>query len=122
MTRRPLLIAGLLLAMTWPVAAEDDAAKIAFNNHCRTCHSFRKDDNRMGPSMHGIFGAEAGRVPGYRNYSGGLTGVVWDEAMLDKFMADPASISTSTNMMSPPVADAAVRSQIIRFLKSISRP
>ena len=102
-----------------PAAADEDEAKIAFNSHCRTCHSFRAGDNRLGPSLFGIFGARAGEVHGYRGYSGGLTGLVWDEATLDRFIADPAALATSTNMTSPPVADASERRKIIEFLKSI---
>jgi cytochrome c len=121
---RPFPLALLLLAWTHSGAAvaDDDENKIAYNNHCRTCHSFRKDDNRLGPSMYGIFGAQAGQVKGYRGYSGGLVNFTWDEATLDRFIANPASISTGTNMVSPPVADAAERGKIIRFLKSNGAP
>jgi cytochrome c len=72
--------------------------------------------------LYGIFGAKAGQVEGYRGYSGSLTGITWDEEALDKFIANPAAISTSTNMVYPPVAEAAVRKKIIEFLKSISAP
>jgi hypothetical protein len=34
-------------------------------------------------------------------------------------IADPASISTSSNMIFPPVAEAAERKKIIEFLKTI---
>lgn len=123
MSRFTVLVALLFpLAIPGASAAEDDDFKIAFNNHCRTCHSFRKGDNRLGPSMYGIFGAQAGQVEGYRGYSGGLTGFTWDEAALDKFMANPVSVSVGTNMIYPPVADAAERKKIIEFLKSNNAP
>jgi cytochrome c len=119
------LLCVALLVFFVPVgiaAADDDEGKIAFNNHCRTCHSFRKDDNRLGPSMYGIFGAKAGQVKGYRGYSGSLTGITWDESTLDKFIASPSSISTSTNMIFPPVSNAEVRRKIVEFLKSLKDP
>jgi len=126
MSRLTTLVALLALFAGSGVAAagndNDDSPKIAFNNHCRTCHSFKSGDNRLGPSMFGIFGANAGQVAGYRGYSGGLDGITWDEATLDKFIANPTSVSTSTNMIFPPVADAAERRKIIEFLKSISAP
>jgi cytochrome c len=103
-------------------AAEDDGSKIALNNHCRTCHSFKSGDNRLGPSMAGVFGAKAGQVRGYRGYSGGLDGITWDEATPDKFIANPMAVSTSTNMIFPPIADASERRKIIEFLKSIRAP
>jgi cytochrome c len=112
----------LLAAFAGPgtAAAEDDARKLAFNRHCRNCHTFRKGDNRLGPSLYGIVNTKAGQVAGYRGYSGSLTGFTWDEATLDAFIANPASISPNTNMIFPPLADAAVRKKIIEFLKSTS--
>jgi cytochrome c len=121
MPRLTALATLAYLACCFSVArAADDEAKIAFNNHCRTCHSFRSGDNRLGPSMAGIFGAKSGQVAGYRGYSGGLDGITWDEATLDRFISNPMSVSTSTNMVFPPVADAEERKKIIEFLKSIS--
>lgn len=109
----------LVLESTLSMAADADDAKVAFNNHCRTCHSFKPDDNRLGPTVFGIVGARAGQVAGYRGYSGGLTGITWDEATLDHFLADPASVSSSTNMIYPPIANAAERRRIIEFLKTL---
>ena len=121
--RPAILIAVAMLAMHAGVArAEEDDGKIAFNNHCRGCHSFKPGDNRLGPSMFAIVGARAGEVSGYRGYSGGLTGVMWDEATLDRFIADPMSVSPNTNMTSPPVLDAAERRKIIAFLKTLKSP
>ena len=101
-------------------AAEDDEGVTAFNNHCRNCHSVNKGDNRLGPSLYGVFGARAGLVEGYRSYSGSLTGVTWDEATLDKFIANPAAVAASTTMIYPAVGDHAERKRIIAFLKSIN--
>jgi len=118
---RSARVTTLLLFLAWsvPAAADTDPA-VAFNTHCRTCHSSRPGDHRLGPSLAGIFGAKAGTAKEYRGYSGALSGLTWDEATLDRFIADPASLATSTNMIYPPVADASERAKIITFLKSIS--
>ncbi len=122
MSRLGALVAVLIPLAIPGVSAAGDDPGIAFNTHCRNCHSMKKGDNRLGPSMYGIFGAPAGQVEGYRGYSGGLTGFTWDEVTLDKFMANPVSVSASTNMIYPPVADAAERKKIIEFLKSKNAP
>lgn len=123
MSRFTILMALLVsLGCAGIAAAEDDDTKIAFNTHCRNCHSFKKGDNRLGPSLYGILGARAGQVEGYNGYSGSLTGFTWDEATLDKFITNPASVSPNTNMIYPPVADAARRKKIIEFLKSLGPP
>ena len=51
-------------------------------------------------------------------YSGSLTGFTWDEATLDAFIANPKSVSPNTNMIYPPVGDAAERAKIINYLKT----
>lgn len=111
-----------LLAAGWVVhagAAEIDG-EIAFNTHCRNCHSFREGDHRLGPALFGIVGAEAGAQKGFNNYSGALQGFTWDEATLDKLIAQPTAVSPNTTMIYPPVDDAAIRKAIIAFLKTKS--
>jgi cytochrome c len=108
-----------------PVAAlaADEELELAFNDHCRECHSFVKGDNRLGPTLYGIVGRKAGTQPNFA-YSDSLksSDVTWDEATLDKWIADPEAIIPD-NGMSPPypgVADAAIRKKIIAFLKTIT--
>ncbi len=95
--------------------------KTAFNNHCRTCHSVKQGDHRLGPSLYGIYGAEAGSIPGYRNSARGFSesGIIWDESTLDRFIANPDQV-ISNNSMKPysGIADAGVRKEIIEYLKS----
>jgi cytochrome c len=112
-----------LLALVLPVQAADDDLELSFNDHCRECHSFVKDDNRLGPTLHGVVGRKAGSVPGY-GYSQSVkdSGVTWDEVTLDKWIADPDAVIPG-NQMSPPypgVADPTMRKRIIAFLKTIS--
>lgn len=103
-----------------PPAAEEDAGEVAFNTHCRTCHSVKPDDNRLGPTLHGIYGAPAGQVKDFGNYSGQLTAeLTWDDATLDKFIANPSAIASSTTMKPfAGIQDAEQRKLIIGFLKT----
>jgi cytochrome c len=120
MLRQAAFLAFISLgAALSPAAAEEIDGHMSFNNHCRTCHSIRPGDNRLGPSLFGIAGAVAGQVQGYRGYSGGLKGIRWDDATLDRFLANPTSISTSTNMIYPPIANAEERHKIIEYLKTL---
>jgi cytochrome c len=103
--------------------AEDDAGQVAFNTHCRNCHSVKPDDHRLGPSLHNIFGAPAGQAKDFPNYSGSLTpDITWDEATLDKFIADPKSIASNTTMTPfAGIQDTEQRKLIIDYLKSQSK-
>jgi cytochrome c len=101
-----------------------DEGQVAFNTHCRTCHSTKEGDNRLGPSLHNIYGSKAGASAGYSNYSQGLasSGITWDEANLNRFLENPDQVVSSNNMKPyKGISDESVRKQIIEFLKSESR-
>jgi cytochrome c len=100
----------------------DGGGQVAYNNHCRTCHSVKEGDNRLGPTMHGIIGRKAGTVPGYAAYSGAMKGAgfAWDEATLDKFIADPEAVVRNNNMKPyKGLPDAKVRKQIVDYLVAL---
>ena len=103
-------------------AADDGDLEIAFNDHCRECHSFLKDDNRLGPSLYGVVGRKAGTEPGY-GYSESLkdADVVWTAKTLDQWIADPQAVIPG-NAMSPPysgITDPKIRKQIIAYLETL---
>lgn len=98
------------------ISSED--AQIAFNNHCRQCHSTDAGDNRLGPNLNQIIGRKAAAAEGYA-YSDALAGadVTWDAETLDAFIADPESVVPGNNMKPyPGVADADIRARIVAHL------
>jgi cytochrome c len=99
-------------------AGED--GQVAFNNACRTCHTLREGDNRLGPHLHKVIGRKAGSLPNY-GYSGALKGadLTWDKATLDRFIADPDKV-VSGHAMRPygGIASAEERAKIIAFLEA----
>jgi cytochrome c len=115
------LLACALVAPAFGADASAGAGKAAFNNHCRTCHSLKEGDNRLGPSLGGIVGAKAGTRQGYPNYSGAMkgSGITWDEQTLDRFITNPDEV-VPNNSMKPfkGVPDPAARKSIIEALKS----
>jgi cytochrome c len=120
---RPLFAVAACIVLLGPAAAlADEDLEITFNDHCRECHSFLKDDNRLGPSLYGVVGRKAGTEPGYA-YTESMkdSGVVWTPETLDKWIADPGAVIPG-NGMSPPysgITDAAIRQRIVAFLKTL---
>jgi cytochrome c len=112
-----------LLKLAGGVPAEvADGGHTTFNNHCRTCHSTKQGDNRLGPSLYGVFGAKAGSVAGYTNYSQSLlkSGITWNESTLDKYIENPEAVVPNNNMKPfAGIPDSAERQKIIEYLKSI---
>lgn len=84
-----------------PLHGADNAAAQVFNNACRTCHTVRQGDNRLGPNLYRIVGRRAGALPSY-NYSSAMkdAGFVWDEDKLARFIARPDDVVPG-NAMKP---------------------
>ena len=114
---------ALLASFASALAAEEqgDDGQVAYNNACRTCHSFKEGDNRLGPTLHGVVGRKAGSVEGFA-FSPAMksAGITWDEANLDKFIANPEAV-VNGNGMKPfgGVADAGERKKIVDYLKTL---
>ena len=113
-----------LLASLAPVAAaqeESDEGQVAFNNSCRTCHSFKAGDNRLGPSLHGIVGRKAGSMEGFA-FSSAMkgSGLTWDASNLDQFIENPDKV-VHGNGMKPfgGIADAGERKKIVDYLGTL---
>lgn len=118
---RLLSIGSALLLLPAFASAEADKGQLAFNNACRTCHSVKEGDNRLGPSLHGILGNKAASSKGYAAYSAALrnSGIVWDEKTLDAFIANPEKVVPNNNMKPySGINDPEVRRQIVAYLKS----
>lgn len=70
---------------------------------CRACHQVGDSaKNRVGPVLNGIVGAPAGAVDGFK-YSTALSamaddGLVWDDASLRAFLANPKGFMKGTKM------------------------
>jgi cytochrome c len=110
-----------LIALNADVLGQDDG-QVAFNNACRTCHTLRDGDNRLGPNLHKIFGRRAGSLPNY-GYSSAMkdNDLVWDKATLDRFIANPDQVVSGNNMKPyGGLTSAEERAKIIAFLEAKS--
>ena len=114
------LVAGFGCALAQEKPSDTDDGQLAFNNACRTCHTLREGDNRLGPSLHKVVGRKSASVPGY-GYSGAMrdADIVWDKATLDRFIADPEQVVRGHNMKPyGGVAKAEERARIIAYLEA----
>jgi cytochrome c len=83
---------------------------------CLACHALQYD--RTGPRHCGLFGRKAGSVPGF-DYSEAMkrSGIVWNAATLDRFLADPLGTVPGTTMGYAGIADARERADLIAYLR-----
>ena len=110
-------------------AAQDTVAargRAVFEARCASCHTLAPGDEGLpGPSLAGLIGRRVAGDPGY-DYSPALhaaaaRGLVWDAAMLDRFLADPEAMFPGLWMGENGVRDAADRAAVVRFLADASR-
>ena len=107
--------------------AEGDAARgeRAFQR-CYSCHSVDPAETELpGPNLAGVAGRRAASRGDF-DYSpamreAGRRGLVWDEATLDAFLADPAAAVPGTAMGFPGLRNEADRRDAIAYLKA-ARP
>ena len=86
---------------------------------CSVCHAVQEGRNLVGPHLAGVVGRRAGSVAG-ANYSPALreSGLVWTEANLDRYLADPAAVVPG-GIMPAPGLTAAQRREVIDYLASL---
>lgn len=110
----------LLAALAVESGEKGDAAgRAAFENRCTGCHAL--DHEKVGPRLAEVVGRKAGAVSGFP-YSDAVknSGVVWDEAILDKWLTDPETVIPD-NDMTFRLDNSSERSAIIAFLKETSK-
>lgn len=100
-------------------ASAANAAPAAFAI-CKSCHAVEKDKHLIGPSLFGVFGTKAGDVAGY-SFSAAMkaSGLTWDEATLDSFLANPMKVVPGTRMTYAGQSDPAKRKEIIEYMKTL---
>jgi len=126
LTTTRLLLAGAmaLLAHTTlfaqgALAAGDPASGEKVFKKCAVCHSLEEGTNKVGPSLHGIFGRTAGHVDGFK-YSKVMaeSGIVWDESTIDAYLADPKGYLPKNRMAFAGLKKETDRADLIAYLKA----
>jgi len=89
---------------------------------CMACHSVKPGEHMTGPSLAGIGNRKAGTVSDFLRYSDALkeSGVVWNRANLDKWLANPERFMPGNSMTFPGLQKPADRQDLIAYLKAVS--
>ncbi|GAB4517555.1 MAG: cytochrome c family protein [Amphiplicatus sp.] len=93
---------------------------------CAICHASAPpgtpagDMRLVGPSLWGVYGQPAARLDGYA-YTKAMreADIVWDEATLDAFIANPQAVVRGTRMSYAGEPDPETRAAIIAYLKTL---
>lgn len=102
-----------------------DRGKAIFVRQCAACHFVEKDrGDPLGANLEGFFGRPAGSEKTYQTqYSSALknSGLTWDAATLDKWLAYPAGLIPGTRMAGfPGLSSETQRADVIAYLSTLT--
>ena len=123
---RPLLIGCTLsLAVAGSALAQDAANGEKIFKKCAACHVVNEAKNKVGPSLHGVFGRTAGTVEGFKYSESmiqhGKDGLVWSSETISEYLADPKGFIPKNKMAFPGLKKPEERADVIAYLEQATK-
>ena len=119
----PLLLAlAFAIAPALAAAAGDAKRGAQVFRQCMACHSTTPGEHLTGPSLAHAYGRKSASADGFLRYSEALkkSGLVWNEATLDKWLADPQALVRGTSMTFPGLKAGKDRLDVAQFLRAVA--
>lgn len=90
---------------------------------CRACHKMAEGKHGVGPSLNGIFGQPAAKVAGFTKSSKAMkkSGLTWDQATLEQFLAKPRKMVKGTKMSFAGLKKEKDRKAVIAYIRANSK-
>ncbi len=113
------MLAGMSAGQARAGGDPANGAKI-FKLKCVICHSTQVGQNKVGPSLAGVFGRKDATAPNY-SYSEAMknSGLTWDAATLDSYLAGPRAKVPGTKMTFAGLSKESDRADIIAYLSTL---
>lgn len=113
------MILVLALAPLPAMAADPNKGKELYQK-CVACHSEQASGSDVGPNLKGVFGRKAGGLDDFR-YSNAMrrAEIVWDEASLKDFIANPQGKIKGNRMPFSGFASPGEIDDVVAYLKTL---
>ena len=111
---------GMTLAANTAYATGDPEAGKQVFKQCALCHTTEAGKNKIGPSLFGVIGREAGSLPNY-NYSDAMKNFKqkWTPELLHTYLEDPRKLVPGTKMIFPGLKKPEDRDNVIAYLETL---
>jgi cytochrome c2 len=125
MLRALLIGCSLSLAAAGAATAQDAANGEKIFKKCAACHVVNEAKNKVGPSLHGVFGRTAGTVEGFKYSESmiqhGKDGLVWTAETISEYIADPKGYIPKNKMAFPGIKKPEERADVIAYLEQATQ-
>lgn len=112
-----LVTVGIGTLATGAAAQDADAGKKVFAK-CMPCHNVDKPQNKVGPTLLGLFGRTAGTVEGFKYSDANKnSGIVWTAEVLNEYLVDPKAYMPGTRMVFAGLKKDEDRANLIAYLE-----
>jgi cytochrome c len=113
----------ILMALAQGAFAAGDAKRGAqVFQACMACHSVAEGEHLTGPSLAHAWNRKAGSAPGFQRYSDAMkrANLVWDDATLDKWLANPEAFVPGTSMTFAGLGQQKDRLDVAAYLQAVA--
>jgi cytochrome c len=115
----------IALGFNGPDGAErmgDPANGAKVFRQCQACHVLEPGQNRVGPTLHGIFGRTAGTVEGFKySEANKSSGKVWSAETMFTYLENPRASIPGTIMAFAGLKKEQDRLDVIAYIKQQSK-
>lgn len=113
-------VAAMMLPAGASLAQDADAGQKVFNK-CRACHVADKEQNRVGPTLYGVFGRQSGSVEGF-NYSDAMKNadITWTDETIAEYLADPKGYVPGNRMAFVGLKDEEDIQNVLAYLHEVT--
>jgi cytochrome c len=122
MQNKVAIIVGTLAVLLAPAARADgdaQAGEATFKKTCAVCHTTEEGKNKIGPSLHGVFGRHSASLADFQ-YSDAMKKAdkTWDKETLDSYLTNPRQLVPNTKMIFAGLKADQDRQNIIAYLQT----